>query len=101
MCQVKALFQSLKLSKGQDPEQYITKLEKLQWKLNSDFKQALDEEDLLIQIINGLGQDYEVCIDQLQDKLDNIIDPLTLEKCREILSNKYQRSIRWNKEIRQ
>ena len=94
---MKEEFQSLKLVKGQDPDIYVTKLEKLQIQINNQFKYNISETYLTIQIIYRRGKYYEFTINHLTNNL--YADQMTLYKNKELLNNKHKREKCCNKEV--
>ena len=61
-CQLQMEYKNLKMSKGQYPDIYISKLEKMMMKLNSKFGFAITEYELLIQVVNGIHKEFETII---------------------------------------
>ena len=86
--------------KNQEPETYITKIEKLMLKLNTKFSCRITDNKFLIQVINGIHKDYENLINLFHIQLSNKKDPLTVEAVIEQLQLKHLHSMKWNKDTR-
>ena len=50
----------------------------------------MGEIDFMIHILNNLPKDYEISQAKLEDRLNNDIDPLSIEEIRTELNLKYQ-----------
>lgn len=89
--ELKLKFHESKLKKGGDPDEWISKLERLSWRLESNFKSGIEEEDVMIHIINNLTLEYEDVIISLEWQINSKVDTLTLDSLKEQLRSKFQR----------
>ena len=85
----------MKLKSRQDPDNYITKLEKVKFQLFNTHKAPIYEEALIILVINGLPEEYDFLIDNFHQKMS--IGNLNIDDCKEKLRAKYFRNQRWSK----
>ena len=75
-------FSSLKLkSKNQDPDSWISELELMRIRMKKTGT-MIDDEYLKMHIMNYLPSRYDNLIENLQDRLDSIVDPLTTSMLR-------------------
>lgn len=79
---------------NQDPEIFITDLEKLRWRLTDKFSVTIDDDDLISKIINSLPKEYDSLIDSFYIQMA-AKGGLRVESFREKLQIKYQRLNRW------
>ena len=84
------------LNKNDDPDGWITKLEKIKWELENNHNEFMSEEDFLTQIIILLPQEYDLLYNSFQLQINNGSDTLTTEKLRKQLSWHYDRVIKKN-----
>ena len=52
---------------------------------------TIDDEYLMMHIMNHLPSSYDSLIENLEDRLDSIVDPLTIGMLRDNLSEKYEK----------
>ena len=71
-----------KLNRNDDPDTWITKLEKIKWELENNHSDYITEEDFVTQIIILLPQEYDILYNRLQLQINNSSDPLSVEKLR-------------------
>lgn len=62
-CQIKSEYEGLVMMVNQDPEIFITDLEKLRWILEDKFSVKNDDDYLIAKIINSLPKEYDSLID--------------------------------------
>ena len=55
-----------KLNRNDDPDTWITKLEKIKWELENNHSDYITEEDFVTQIIILLPQEYDILYNSLQ-----------------------------------
>ena len=67
------------LNKNDDPDIWITKLEKIKWELENNHNEFMSEEDFVTQIIILLPQEYDLLYNSLQLQINNGSDKLTTE----------------------
>lgn len=77
--EVKRKFHESKLGKNEDPDEWISFLEKIRWRLQNCFKSNMDDDDLMIHIINNLSCEYEDIIAGIEYQMNNTTQPLTLQ----------------------
>ena len=77
-------------SKRDDPDLWITNLEDIRMKIESQGSK-IDDVDFMIHILNNLPREYEVSQAKLEDRLNDDIDPLTIEEIRTELNLKFSR----------
>ena len=88
---LKKEFTNSRLSKkSEDPDVWMSTLEDLRIKMESQGSNMTDV-DFMIHILNNLPSVYEVSQAKLEDRLNDEIDPLTIEEIRTELNLKYQR----------
>ena len=73
-----------KLNRNDDPDTWITKLEKIKWELENNHSDYITEEDFVTQIIILLPQEYDILYNSLQLQINNSSEPLSFEKLRKI-----------------
>ena len=85
-------FQSSKLEKGANPEEWITKLEKTRKRLKFDFKaQGYEDNNLMIHILGNLTYEYDTLVNMLTKRVGASSDGLVLDELKEELAAKYSR----------
>ena len=72
------------LNRNDDPDTWITKLEKIKWELENNHSDYITEEDFVTQIIILLPQEYDILYNSLQLQINNSSEPLSFEKLRKI-----------------
>ena len=77
-------------SKKDDPDIWITNLEDLRMRLEVQGSKISDV-DFMIHVLNNLPREYEVSQAKLEDRLNDDIDPLTIEEIRTELNLKFSR----------
>ena len=73
-----------------DPKEWITELKILRgylWKLNVQF----GDIEMMTHILSNFHEAYEKFIENLEDELDDADDPLTIDRIRDKLLEKYHR----------
>ena len=83
LVKLKKEFGNSKLSKGEDPDEWITGLEDLRVKIK-DAGSDMTDEDFIIHIINNVTEEYDVEIMPMEEKIGASTNPLTIEELREI-----------------
>ena len=84
-------FSSSRLKKKtQDPDSWISELELMMIRLKK-MRIQIDDEYLMMHIINNLPRRYDNLIENPEDRLDSIVDPLTISMLRDKLSKKYEK----------
>ena len=83
----------------QDPNPWITELEVTRMRMNK-MGSDLNEEYLMMHIMNNLLSAYGGLMENLEDKLDCAIEPLTLSVLRDKISEKYEKIKRRHKDTR-
>ena len=68
-CNTSREYETLSLRYNEDPEVFITKMDKIRWRLNVKFKQKITEEYMMIKIINGFPREYDSLIDSLLSQM--------------------------------
>ena len=87
---LKKEFYSTKLNNADnDPDVWISSLEKLRKRLNKDFKCNISEEDLIIQILSNMPQEYDSTTELLSTSLATT--GLTLTDLQAFLNAKYKK----------
>ena len=69
--ELKKKFADSKLEEGQDPDAWITELERTR-QLLKDIGYTMDDEDFMIHILNNLTRDYESTVERLETQVDKI-----------------------------
>ena len=67
------------LNKNDDPDGWITKLEKIKWELENNHNEFMSEEDFVSQIIILIPQEYDLLYNSLQLQINNGSYKLTTE----------------------
>ena len=84
-------FTSSKLRKNsQDPDPWISELELMRIRLKK-MGSKIDDEYLMMHIMNNLPSAYDGLIENLEDRLDSTLDPLTISVLRDKVSEKYEK----------
>ena len=73
-----------------DPEEWITELGEFHDHLE-DVGSIMSDEDLTIHILNNLPSEYELQVEQMEGKINQDDNLLTLEQVRSTLSLKFER----------
>ena len=76
---LQAQFSTTELKRGGDPDVFITAMEDIRTCL-TDMGMTISDKQLMIQILNGLTQDYENQQDNLSSRLNDQSNPLTVEQ---------------------
>ena len=76
--------------KTKDPEVWISELEILRSRLE-EMGTTVDDEFLILYILNNLPSEYDNVVENLEERVDSIINPLGLEDVRQKLSEKYEK----------
>ena len=87
---VKEFGQMSLKDKKKDPDEWITELEYVRARLTAVGKMK-DDKDVMIHILNNLPVEYENTVETLERRLDDTLDPLSIEIIREELSLKYEK----------
>ena len=88
LLKLKREFVNSKLTKKMDPDEWITDLEDLQT-LMVEQGHIIEEQELIMHILTNLPVEYEIVEAKLEDKLNDDIDPATLDMVRrELCGNK-------------
>ena len=84
-------FSSSKLkSEKKDPGAWISELEIIRSRLKKmDYQ--IEDKYMIIHILNNLPASYDNLVDNLEDRIDAYIDPLTVDLIREKLQSKYEK----------
>ena len=72
---------------NKDPEVWISKLEVIRKRLKK-MSNEISNEDTMIHILNNLPQEFNMVVDAMERKLDDLVDPLTLRSTRESKTTK-------------
>ena len=84
-------FNSSRLKKKtQDPDSWISELELMRIRLKK-MGTLIDDGYLMMHIMNNLQSSYDSLFKTLEDRLDSIVDPVTICMLREKLSGKYEK----------
>ena len=84
-------FTSSRLKKNhQDHDPWISELELMRIRLKK-MGSNIDDEYLMMHIMNNLPSAYDGLMENLEDKLDSALDPLTISILRDKISEKYER----------
>ena len=71
-----------------DPEEFVVKLELLRQQLKN-MGATISDEDLIIQVLNNLPEEYDNVVESLEDKLDDEDEKLTINDVKDKLRAKY------------
>ena len=77
-------------NRKEDPDIWIGNLEDLKIRIEQQGSKV-EDVDIMIHILNNLPKDYEISQAKLEDRLNDDIDPLTIEEIRTELNLRYQR----------
>ena len=89
---LKKEFQERHLEVGEDPDEWILDLERINFRLERDFKKKIDEDDMTIHILNNIdGDDYDNVIEKLENKIGDPNNPLTMDELQEAMQSRYGR----------
>ena len=84
-------FSGSRLKKNKDdPDTWISELELMRIRLKK-MGTPIDDEYLMMHIMNNLPSAYDSLIENLEDRLDSVLDPLTLDNLRDKISEKYEK----------
>ena len=84
-------FTSSRLKKNhQDPDPWISELELMRIRFKK-MGSNIDDEYLMMHSMNNLPSAYNGLMENLEDKLDSALDPVTISVLRDKISKKYER----------
>ena len=84
------LHASRLMKKSEDPDVWISELEILRSRLN-ELGPVIDDEFLILHILNNLPSDYDNVVENLEERVDSVINPLGLEDVPQKLSEKLKK----------
>ena len=90
--ELKKKFTGSKLQTNEDPIIWITKMERMKYRLKNQFGTTYEDDDFLMQLINGLNKQYDDLRTHLDYQMGSTWEKLTLEKLKMQLQVKYERS---------
>ena len=90
MTDTKREFTESSLSSGEDPDVWITELERKRFLLK-EMKAPVSEIDMLIHIVTNIPEEYETIVDMHQGRIGASTDPLSVDELRELLNEKFGR----------
>ena len=76
--------------KSKDPEVWISELELLRSRL-AEMGTTVDDEFLILHILNNLPSEYDNVVENLEERVDSVLNPLGIEDIRQKLSEKYEK----------
>ena len=76
--------------KSKDPEVWISELEILRSRLN-EMGTTIEDEFLILHILNNLPSEYDNVVENLEERVDSVINPLGIEDVRQKLSEKFEK----------
>ena len=76
--------------KAHDPDIWITQLEDMRYRLE-EMGEIISNRQLIMKILNNLPEDYDIEVSQLEVRLGNTLDPLTVEDVRSAFNLKFER----------
>ena len=92
LVQLKKEFNATHLESGENPEDFIIRLESLNRRIKGiNSKRALDTDDLLIHAVANLTEEYDHVIPGLEQAIGATTDALTIEKLKTTLKPIYTR----------
>ena len=74
-------FYDSKLKKGMDPDVWISQMEDMRMHL-AKMKSIMTDKHFLMHLINSLTSEYEHIVPLVEKRLDDSVNPLTLEELR-------------------
>ena len=77
-------------TRKEDPDVWIGNLEDLRIRIEQQGSK-MEDVDLMIHILNNMPKEYEISQAKLEDRLNDDIDPLTIEEIRTELNLRFQR----------
>ncbi len=90
LLKLKREFNQLRMKKDEDPEEWITKLEEIQERINDmETKITISDDEVISQIITNLPKEYKLEQKFLEKQLDDEEDLLTIEEIRDEKRLKY------------
>ena len=76
--------------KSKDPEVWISELELLRSRL-AEMGTTVDDDFLILHILNNLPSEYDNVVENLEERVDSVLNPLGIEDVRQKLSEKYEK----------
>jgi gag-polypeptide of LTR copia-type len=90
--QVKKEFHTNGLSEGQDPDEWISELERQRQRIKKiKPAMAISDDELVIHILTNLTKEYDNIVDLNEDRVGAATNPLTIEELRTKLRQKFER----------
>jgi hypothetical protein len=83
-------FRQCALKKGQDTGSWITKLENYRMKLD-ELGLSIFENPFILHILNNLTADYNLQLAMMEKRLNDKMNPLTVDEIRDDLNLKFKR----------
>jgi hypothetical protein len=91
LTKLKSEFHKTVLGNRQDPDEWISDLERKRWRLK-EMKAPVNDVNFLIHLITNLTEEYDMIVELYQDKIGNgQQDELKVEVLREASRNKFAR----------
>ena len=84
MVLLKKEFNKCALNKNQDPDEWISELERIRTRLRS-LRSEIDDTDLIIHILNNLTPEYDNVVENIENRLSEDYNKIELEEVRQRL----------------
>jgi gag-polypeptide of LTR copia-type/Zinc knuckle len=84
------IFYSAKLKQGSDPDSFLTYLEEVRLKME-EMGPTISDTQFLLHVMNNLTHEYEMQVNRLERKIEDKVDPPSIEDLREKLSLQFER----------
>jgi hypothetical protein len=83
-------FRQSALKKVQDPDVWITELEDYRMKLD-ELGSSISENQFILHILNNMTADYDLQLAMMEKRINDKINPLTVDKIRADLNLRFER----------
>jgi len=83
-------FRQCALKKSQDPDVWITELEDYRMKLD-ELGSSISDNQFILHILNNITDDYELQLAMMEKRLNDKMNPLTVDEIRDDLNLRFER----------
>ena len=86
-----------KMKPYEDPENWITKLERVRWELEIKHIYKMSDQNFLNRVITLLPENYNHVYHSFTRQIESTVEPLTVDKARNELVSFYEKEIKQKK----
>ena len=86
-----------KMKPYEDPENWITKLERVRWEMEIKHSYKMSDQNFLNRVITLLTENYNHIYHSFTRQIESTVEPLTVDKSRNELVSFYEKEIKKQK----